>query len=69
MFKVEASIYWSEIDAAYIVGVPKLSGCTADGESYAEVMANTEIVIGEWIETALALGRSIPEPKGRPVFA
>jgi predicted RNase H-like HicB family nuclease len=26
-------------------------------------------VIQEWIETARELGRPIPEPKGRPLFA
>jgi len=32
-------------------------------------LANAEIVIQEWIETARDLGRAIPEPKGRLVFA
>ncbi len=69
MFKYEAIIYWSDVDEIYIAEVPELPGCAADGESYAEAMANAEIVIDEWIETALALGRSIPEPNGRLEFA
>jgi len=30
---------------------------------------NAEIVMKEWIETAKELGRPIPEPKGRLIFA
>ncbi len=41
----------------------------ADGETYQEALANTEIIIQKWIETAEDLGRQIPEPKGRLVFA
>jgi predicted RNase H-like HicB family nuclease len=69
LYKYEVIIYWSAEDEAFIAEVPELPGCAADGNSYAEVMANVEIIIAEWIETAKALGRSIPEPKGRLVFA
>ena len=41
----------------------------ADGGSRFEALENVEIVIQEWIETALDLGRPIPEPKGRLIFA
>lgn len=69
MSKYEIIIYWSEEDAAFIAEVPELAGCMADGASYQEALANAEIIIGEWIETAGDLGRQIPEPKGRLVFA
>lgn len=69
LYKYEVIIYWSAEDEAFIAEVPELPGCAADGNSYAEVMSNVEIVIAEWIETAKALGRRIPEPKGRLVFA
>ena len=49
--------------------VPELAGCMADGQSYAEALSNTEIVISEWIDTALKLGRPVPEPKGRLKYA
>jgi len=57
-------IYWSEDDQAYIAEVPELAGCMADGSSYQEAVNNAERVIAEWIETAVELGRYIPEPKG-----
>jgi predicted RNase H-like HicB family nuclease len=62
-------VYWSAEDQAFVVEVPELSGCAADGSSYQEAVANAELVIREWIETARELGRPIPEPRGRLVFA
>lgn len=69
MSKYEIVIYWSEDDNAFIAEVPELAGCMADGETYQEALANVEIIIQEWIETAKELGRKIPEPQGRLVFA
>ena len=68
-FKYEIIIYWSEADQAFIAEVPELAGCAADGKSYAEALKNVEIVISEWIETAKELGRTIPKPKGKLMFA
>ncbi len=62
-------LYWSNEDQAFIAEVPELPGCAADGETYQEALQNVEIVMQEWIETAKELGRSIPEPKGRLMFA
>lgn len=45
--------------------IPELPGCIADGETYEQAVANAQVVIEEWIETARELGRTIPEPKGR----
>ena len=67
--KYEIIIYSSEEDRAFIAEVPELPGCAADGESYQEALQNLEIVMQEWIETARQLGRSIPQPKGRLMFA
>ena len=69
MIRYEVIIYWSNEDQAFIAEVPELPGCAADGATYQEALANLEVVIQEWIETAKELGRPIPEPKGRLVFA
>ena len=69
MSKYEVIIYWSVDDEAYIAEVPELAGCMADGATYQEALANAEVVIQEWIETARELGRTIPEPKGRLIYA
>ncbi|MFA5920611.1 MAG: type II toxin-antitoxin system HicB family antitoxin [Methylococcaceae bacterium] len=67
--KYQMIIYWSEEDQAYIAETPGLAGCMADGNSYQEAVNNAERVIAEWIETAKELGRNIPKPKGRLLYA
>ena len=69
MPRYEMIIYWSDEDQAFIAEVPELPGCAADGATYREALANVEVIIKEWIETAKELGRPIPAPKGRLVFA
>jgi len=69
LIRYELIIYWSQEDEAFIVEVPELPGCTADGSTYKEAVDNAEVVIQEWIETAKELGRPIPQPKGRLIFA
>ena len=69
MTKYEIILYWSDDDGAFIAEVPELPGCAADGPSRQEALANAEIVISEWLETARELGRPVPEPKGRLLFA
>ena len=34
----------------------------SDGQTPQEAVANAEIIIDEWLETAKMLGREIPEP-------
>jgi len=69
MTKHEVILYWSEQDSAFIAEVPELQGCAADGQTRQEALANVEVVISEWLETARELGRPVPEPKGRLLFA
>lgn len=67
--KYEIIIYWSKEDDAYLAEVPELPGCMADGESYQQALKNAEVIIQEWIEAAQELGRPIPEPRGRLIYA
>jgi len=69
MIRYEVIIYWSKDDTAFIAEVPELPGCAADGKTYGEALRNVQKVIEEWVEAARALGRPIPEPKGRLAFA
>lgn len=68
MYKYERIIYWSEDDSAFIVEVPELPGCMADGETVGDAIANAEVIIREWSETALERGQEIPEPKGKLIY-
>jgi predicted RNase H-like HicB family nuclease len=65
MTRYELIIYWSDADQAFVVEVPELSGCMADGATYVEAVTNAQRVIEEWIATAQEEGRAIPEPRGR----
>ncbi|MBL8823295.1 MAG: type II toxin-antitoxin system HicB family antitoxin [Planctomycetia bacterium] len=65
----EIILYWSKEDQAFIAEVPELPGCMSDGKTYHEALKNVEVIIEEWIATAKELGRPIPEPKGRLMFA
>lgn len=67
--RYELIIYWSKDDESFVVEVPELPGCMADGQTYAEAVANAQAVIDEWIETARELGRPIPEPRGKLAYA
>ncbi len=67
--RYELVIYWSDADQRFLVEVPELPGCMADGISYGEAVQNVETVIEEWLETAQQLGRPIPKPAGKLMYA
>jgi len=67
--RYELVIYWSKDDQCFVVEVPELPGCMADGSSYQDAVTNAETAIREWLETARELGRAIPEPAGRLMYA
>jgi predicted RNase H-like HicB family nuclease len=67
--RYEIAIYWSDEDQLFIAEVPELAGCIADGETYQMTLANAELVAEEWLETANILGRPIPVPKGKLIYA
>jgi len=62
-------IYWSWEDGAFVVEVPELPGCMADGATYDEAVANAQIIVREWLETAALLGRPVPQEKDYHVHA
>lgn len=53
IYKYEIVIYWSQEDNSFIAEVPELAGCMADGKTQKEALENVEIIISEWIETAM----------------
>lgn len=63
-YKYQMIITWSEEDGAFIVSVPELPGCMADGKTITEAVENAKEIIAEWIEYAKEDGIPIPEPKG-----
>ena len=67
--RYELIIYWSKADQSFVVEVPELPGCMADGATYEQAATNAQVMIREWIETAKSLGRPIPEPRGKLAYA
>ncbi len=69
MHRYELIVYWSDEDDRFVVEVPELPGCMADGRTYTEAVENAQTIISEWIETAQSQGREIPQPRGRLAYA
>ena len=67
--KYEIIIYWSDDDSAFIAEVPELAGCMADGATYRDALTHVEVIIEEWVATAKEMGRPIPKPRGRLMYA
>jgi predicted RNase H-like HicB family nuclease len=62
------NIFYSEEDGGYIADIPDLEFCSAFGETPADALKEVEIAKRAWLETALAEGKPVPEPKYRPVI-
>ena len=68
-YRCEIVIYWSEPDQSFVAEVPELPGCMADGATYSAALEEAGLAIREWVRTANELGREVPAPAGRRVFA
>ena len=62
-YRYRMEVVWSDADQSFLVRVPELPGCMADGPTCEEAVANAKVVIGHWIETARELGREVPSPQ------
>ena len=57
---------WSEADGCWLVSFPQLPGCYAHVSDLARLEDVLQQAKEDWIGTALAYGKPIPEPKGVP---
>lgn len=64
-YKYELIVYWSADDAAFVVDIPELPDCIADGPTPSAAVAAAQEAIALWIDTAREFGHAVPEPKGR----
>jgi predicted RNase H-like HicB family nuclease len=69
MYRYEIILYWSTEDAAFIAEVPELPGCMAHGDTQDEALHQAQEAMAAWIEVAQEIGRTIPEPRGRLMYA
>ena len=65
MTRYELIIYWSKEDDSFVVEVPELPGCMADGQTYAEAVKNAEQIIDEWSDWGERHGWLSREGSGR----
>jgi antitoxin HicB len=49
----------------FLASVPDLPGCMTDAETPEKALEAAQGVIDEWIEEAVRLGRSVPQPTKR----
>jgi predicted RNase H-like HicB family nuclease len=69
MERYEIIMYWSKEDEAFIAEVPELPGCMAHGDTQEEALANIKEAMRLWLDTAREFGDSVPEPRGRLMYA
>ena len=62
-------VRWSDEDSAFIAEVPELPGCMAHGDTQDAALHQAQEAMAAWIEVAQEIGRSIPEPRGRLMYA
>lgn len=63
MNRYPMTVFWSDEDESWIGVAPDLPGCSAHGDSPAKALAELEVAVGLWLETAKAYGDPIPEPR------
>ncbi len=59
------NVFWSVEDEAWVADVPDLTYCSALGDTLHDAVAEVEVAIAAWLETATSSGRSIPPPSAR----
>ena len=62
------NLFWSDEDSCWIADVPDLRPCSAHGETREAALANVQIAIDGWLETAREQGFDIPTPRYRPAI-
>jgi len=69
MHRYEIILFWSKEDNAFVADVPELPGCMAHGDTQESALRSIQEAMSGWIEVAQELGRPIPEPRGRLMYA
>jgi predicted RNase H-like HicB family nuclease len=62
------NIFYSDNDGGYIADIPDLKACSAFGATAEQALREVELAKSAWLEAARAEGKSIPEPKYRPLI-
>lgn len=60
------NLFWSQRDESWVADVPDLKSCSAFGDTSAEALAEVEVAMSLWLETARENGYAMPKPLYRP---
>lgn len=62
------NIFYSEEGGGYIADIPDLEACSVFGKTSGEALKEAEIAKAIWLKAARGEGKSIPQPKYKPVI-
>ncbi len=62
------NIFYSEEDNGYIADIPDLEACSAFGDTPSDALQEVEIAKQLWLDAARAEGKTIPQPRYRPLI-
>lgn len=62
------NVFWSQRDESWVADVPDLKSCAAFGDSPEEAIGEARLAIEGWLQSAVAGGLPIPEPRYRPAI-
>ena len=62
------NVFFSEEDGCYIADIPDLKFCSACGSTAEEAVRELQVAKAAWLQVAKNRGKSIPEPKYRPII-
>ena len=62
------NLFWSQRDECWVADVPDLKPCSAFGDTPEEALAEAQVAVEAWIETAVANNMAVPEPRYRPAI-
>ena len=62
------NVFWSDDDECWIADIPDLKPCSAHGDTPEAAIAEAQVAIELWIETATARGIAIPQARYRPAI-
>ncbi len=60
------NLFWSAEDGYWVADVPDLEFCSAFGDTPERALAEVQVAMAGWLETARELGKPITEPRYRP---
>ncbi|MBD1207367.1 MAG: type II toxin-antitoxin system HicB family antitoxin [Ignavibacteria bacterium] len=62
------NIFYSDEDEGYIADIPDLEHCSAFGETPDDALHEVLIAKSAWLEATVALGKTPPTPRYRPLM-